>query len=185
MSPLQFQHIPYRSFSSAAASTRLKNHHKSRPPTSQSQQATPRSTATSPEILASLLNSGKVSRRDHHRQPTKKISAIPRHIVEEINHRPQKDNSKTSDTPSEQPTSTEDTMSPHSSSKYSPSSSKASSPGAPSSTSPKKSKQSKEVDWADVTDPEERRRIQNRIAQRKFRTLGPHPPPSCSRCPWH
>ncbi|PHH81200.1 hypothetical protein CDD80_35 [Ophiocordyceps camponoti-rufipedis] len=27
----------------------------------------------------------------------------------------------------------------------------------------------KDVNWADVTDPEERRRIQNRIAQRKFR----------------
>ncbi|QYT05880.1 BZIP domain-containing protein [Trichoderma simmonsii] len=38
------------------------------------------------------------------------------------------------------------------------------------STPPKKSKASaKDAEWSEVTDPEERRRIQNRIAQRKFR----------------
>lgn len=34
---------------------------------------------------------------------------------------------------------------------------------------------SKSDDWSDVTEPEERRRIQNRIAQRKFRRFFPCP----------
>ncbi|KAL6871694.1 basic leucine zipper transcription factor domain-containing protein [Trichoderma longibrachiatum] len=38
------------------------------------------------------------------------------------------------------------------------------------SSPPKKTKSSsKDAEWSQVTDPEERRRIQNRIAQRKFR----------------
>ncbi|RSL90554.1 hypothetical protein CEP52_014561 [Fusarium oligoseptatum] len=58
------------------------------------------------------------------------------------------------------------------SSKHSSSSSRK---GSSSSSSSKKSKSSPkdDLDWTDVTDPEERRRIQNRIAQRKFREKGP------------
>lgn len=173
MSSLQFQHTPYQSFASSTA--RSNGQPKALSPTARVSlpQSTPRSTTISPEHLRSLIKSGKVSRRDHRRQSGKKPSAIPRHIVEEIKHTPQKDIIDVPEVvpvPIEQ-TTNETSMSPRST-KYSPPSSKASSPGAPSTTTKKtKTSGSKEVDWAEVTDPEERRRIQNRIAQRKFRKL--------------
>ncbi|OAA71571.1 hypothetical protein ISF_02122 [Cordyceps fumosorosea ARSEF 2679] len=48
-------------------------------------------------------------------------------------------------------------------------SSHTSSPASPSSPRKISKAKAKDPDWADVTDPEQRRRIQNRIAQRKFR----------------
>lgn len=41
--------------------------------------------------------------------------------------------------------------------------------GLTSSSSRKPKHSAEELDWADITDPEERRRVQNRNAQRKFR----------------
>jgi hypothetical protein len=64
-----------------------------------------------------------------------------------------------------------------SSSKSSAKSSSKNSPASGSKSSSKSSIRSKTDNWSDVAEPEERRRIQNRIAQRKFRKRSESFPP--------
>lgn len=77
-------------------------------------------------------------------------------------------------------------MSSRSSKHHSSSSSSSSKKHSSSSKSKSKAKAKPELtdDWTDVTVPEERRRIQNRIAQRKFRKLEPSSSPPCSMSSW-
>lgn len=49
-------------------------------------------------------------------------------------------------------------------------------------SSSSKTSHSKKDDWSDVTDPDERRRIQNRLAQRKYRKWLP---PNLYVIPYH
>ena len=133
--------------------------------------------------LRPSLKYGRVQRRDLLRYRIKRPTALPSHMVKEV-EKSKEIKEREQDKKKRQGSQQEKAnMSPPRSKRHSSSvSSKASSPGAstPTSPPPKQAKNGmKDTDWADVTDPEERRRIQNRIAQRKFRTCLSHFHHSC------
>lgn len=97
-------------------------------------------------------------------QPAQQPSEVPKRKLE----RSEESSSSGSDT--ERDTSAN--MPSGSSSKHHHSSSSSSKKHHSSSSSKHSTKND---DWAEVTEPEERRRIQNRIAQRKFRERSPPP----------
>lgn len=127
------------------------------------------------------VRKGRVQRRKSLGRQTRKPVALPRHMVKEILQTKLSKKKERDKKEKEAGKKEASDMAP-SQRRVSSVSSKSSSPEVlpttPPTTSRSKSKsKSKDIDWADVTDPEERRRIQNRIAQRKFRMQFPFSSP--------